>query len=154
LAATRFELVSIWRLGAPVDRVWTEIASPELWPEWWRAVRRVEIVRQGGADGLGAVRRFTWRTALPYDVSFEMTATRIEPQRLIEGEARGELNGMGRWTLTPEDSGTRVRYDWFVDLGRPWQIALAPVLRPVFAWNHNVVMGWGEADIRGRLGIP
>ena len=48
---------------------------------------------------------------------------------------------------------TSVRYDWRVDLGKAWMRALAPVLRPAFAWNHNVVMGWGEADLRKRLGI-
>ncbi len=153
LTATRFELVSEWRLAAPLDRVWAEIAAPEDWPQWWRAVKRVEVVKQGDASGIGAVRRFTWATALPYAVSFDMTATRVEPKHVLEGEARGELNGVGLWTITPDGSGTHVRYDWRVELSLPWQRALAPVLRPVFAWNHNVVMGWGETDIKKRLGI-
>jgi hypothetical protein len=99
------------------------------------------------------VRRFTWGTALPYTVTFDMEATRVEPERILEGEARGELNGTGLWTITPAGAGTHVRYDWKVDLTLAWQRALAPILRPVFAWNHNVVMGWGEADIKKRLGI-
>jgi uncharacterized protein YndB with AHSA1/START domain len=151
--ATRFDLVSEWHLKAPVDRVWAELAAPEQWPDWWRAVKRVEVVRAGDANGIGAVRRFTWGTALPYNITFEMEATRIEPQRILEGQARGELNGMGLWTLEPEGAGTHVRYDWRVELSLAWQRALAPLLRPVFAWNHNVVLGWGEADIKTRLGI-
>jgi hypothetical protein len=30
-------------------------------------------------------------------------------------------------------------------------VALAPVLRPVFQWNHNVVLGWGYEDLQTRL---
>lgn len=153
MSVTRFELVSEWTLAASLDRVWAEISTPDDWPQWWRAVKAVERVRAGDANGIGAVRRFTWRTALPYTVSFDMTATRVEPRRLLEGEARGELNGTGLWTLAAAGESTHVRYDWKVDLTLAWQRALAPVLRPVFAWNHNVVMGWGQADISGRLGI-
>jgi uncharacterized protein YndB with AHSA1/START domain len=153
LSVTRFDLVSEWWLPATVGRVWAELSAPDQWPQWWRAVKRVETIKAGDVGGIGAVRRFTWGTALPYRITFDMEATRIEPERLLEGQARGELNGVGRWTLTAEAGGTLVRYDWQVDLGQPWQRALAPVLRPVFAWNHNVVMGWGEEGIRRRLGI-
>lgn len=153
MTATRFELVSEWRLAAPVAQVWALISAPELWPDWWRAVRAVEQVKAGDAGGVGAIRRFTWKTALPYDITIEMEATRVEPQHLIEGRASGELTGVGRWTVTPDGDGTCVSYEWNVELQRAWQRTLAPVLRPVFAWNHTVVMGWGEEDIRTRLGI-
>ena len=65
--------------------------------------------------------------------------------------ARGELDGIGLWTLTPAGAGTHVRYDWDIDITKPWQVRLAPLLRPVFAWNHNVVMRWGYEDLKTRL---
>lgn len=151
MAATRFELVSEWHFDTPVERIWAELTRPDDWPAWWRAVRRVETIRDGDRNGVGAVRRFTWGTALPYTLSFEMTATRVEPMTLIEGEARGELDGVGRWTLAAANGSTRVRYDWNIDITRPWQVSLAPLLRPVYAWNHNVVMGWGYEDLKTRL---
>ncbi len=153
MTAARLDLVSEWTLAAPPSRVWAEISAPDQWPQWWRAVKRVEIVKAGNAKGIGAIRRFSWSTALPYTVNFEMEATRIEPEHTLEGRASGELNGVGCWTITPSGAGTHVRYDWHVELSLAWQRALAPVLRPVFAWNHNVVMGWGEEDLRKRLGI-
>ena len=134
--------------------VWHELTRPEDWPGWWRAVRDVRSIKEGDANGVGAVRRFTWGTALPYTLSFEMTATRIEPMSVIEGRARGELDGTGRWTLRPEGAGTHVRYDWMIDVTTPWQVTLAPILRPLFAWNHGVVMGWGYTDLKTRLGEP
>lgn len=151
MPVTRFELTSEWRFDAPLERVWAELTAPENWPDWWRAVKKVEIVSAGDANGIGAVRRFTWGTALPYTLSFNMTATRIEPMSLIEGQARGELDGTGRWTLARDGAGTHVRYDWMVDVTNPWQVALAPLLRRVFAWNHHIVMGWGYEDLSTRL---
>jgi uncharacterized protein YndB with AHSA1/START domain len=152
MAATRFDLVSEWDFVSPIERVWDELTHPDAWPDWWRAVRKVELIADGDANGVGAVRRFTWGTALPYTLSFEMTATHIEPMRMIEGRARGELDGVGRWTLTPSGTGTHVRYDWMIEITIPWQVAFAPILRPMFAWNHNVVMGWGHTDLKRRLG--
>ena len=50
----------------------------------------------------------------------------------------------------PHDGGYS-RYEWIVDVTRPWQRWFAPLLRPVFAWSHNVVMGWGEAGLKRKL---
>ena len=153
MAAQRFDLATTWHLRAPLEAVWVALVQTEEWPSWWPVVKRVALLAPGGPDGVGAVREFTWGTALPYTITFKMTATRVEPMTLLEGEARGELDGVGRWTLTPDGDVTHVRYEWQVDVTKPWQRALAPVLRPVFAWNHNVVMGWGEEDIKHRLGL-
>jgi uncharacterized protein YndB with AHSA1/START domain len=153
MAAQQFNLGTQWRIEAPVERVWTELTRPDDWPRWWRAVKRVELVAPGDADGIGAERRFTWRTALPYELTFLMRTTLIEPMRVIEARASGELDGVGRWTLTPDGQASLVRYDWQVELGRPWMRALAPVLRGLFAWNHNVVMGWGYEGLSRRLAI-
>ncbi len=153
MSVTQFELVTNWRIAAPLDAVWREIADSDAWPQWWRAVKRVERLSDGDSSGLGARRRITWGTALPYTISFDVEATLIEPMHRLEGRASGELNGVGLWTLWPENGVTVARYEWRVELGKPWMRAFAPLLRPVFAWNHNVVMGWGEADLRKRLGI-
>src|SRR5262249_41902590 len=86
----------------------------------------------------------------PYKVRFNMRTVRVEPPSLIEGHADGELSGTGRWTLTSEGTGTRVRYDWIVEVTKPWMRLLAPLLRPVFAWNHNKVMEWGRAGLERK----
>ena len=80
-----------------------------------------------------------------------MRTTRVEPMSLIEGRAQGELAGLGRWTLAPDGARTKVRYEWTVEVTRPWQRLLAPLARPVFAWNHNVVMGWGYEGLARKL---
>jgi hypothetical protein len=146
-----FHLVTDWTLAAPRAAVWNELAKPEDWPTWWRAVERVELLEPGDADGVGALRRMTWRTALPYSLSFDMRTVRVRPMTLIEGHAEGELTGVGRWTVADDGARTRVRYDWRVEVTQPWMRFVAPVARPVFAWNHGVVMGWGRDGISRRL---
>ena len=153
MTTRQFKLVSEWHVRAPVEKVWHEIARPDDWPQWWRAVKRVEILREGDARGVGTERRMTWGTALPYSLAFDMRATRVEPMSVIEGVASGELTGLGRWTLKPEAGGALVRYDWEVELAKPWMRWLAPVLRPAFTWNHHVVMAWGYAGLCRRLGV-
>jgi hypothetical protein len=67
---------------------------------------------------LGAVRRYTWSSRLPYRLLFNMQATRLERPTLLEGEAIGELTRSGRWTLRAEALTTRVRYNWDVVTSR------------------------------------
>jgi hypothetical protein len=107
--------------------------------------------KRGDTDGVGSVHRITWKTALPYQLTFDIRMDRIDPMSALEGRASGELDGVGLWTLRPRGAGTYVRYDWKVEVTKPWMKVFAPLLRPVFAWNHNIVMGWGEEDIRFRL---
>jgi hypothetical protein len=152
MSSTQFNLVTDWSFDAPLERVWDALKVPEEWPAWWRAVAKVERLADGDANGVGAVRRMTWRTALPYTLSFDMRTTRVEPMRLIEGRAKGELVGLGRWTLAADGARrTNVRYEWIVEVTQPWMRFLAPVLRPAFAWNHRTVMGWGYEGLKAKL---
>ena len=151
MAASAFHLVTEWQLEAPLERIWALLTAVDDWPSWWRAVKRVELLEPGDEDGVGALRRMTWKTALPYSLTFDMRSTKVEPMRRIEGRASGELAGVGIWTLRPDASGTAVRYDWTIEVTKPWMRLSAPLLRPVFTWNHNAVMAWGHDDIRRRL---
>jgi hypothetical protein len=79
--------------------------------------------------------------------------TRVaEKPQLMVGEAAGDLNGLGRWELTAIPVGTRVRYTWDVVLKKAWMRVFAPLLAPVFAWNHHRVMRAGAAGMARRLG--
>jgi Polyketide cyclase / dehydrase and lipid transport len=149
----RYELVSHWHLAAPIDRVWDAIFEVSVWPRWWKYVLAVDELAKGLPSGVGAVRRFRWGSALPYQLSFTMRSTIVERPNLLEGEASGELMGLGRWMLTADGNTTHVRYDWQVETGRQWMSALAPVLAPVFRWNHGKVMAAGARGLAQFLGV-
>lgn len=147
-----YEFATIWRIKAPIETVWSEIFHSEAWPTWWKGVKSVVKVRKGDERGVGSIHRFTWKSKLPYRLTFEMETVRIEPPSLLEGIASGDLEGRGLWQLSHEGSETLVRYDWNVQTAKQWMKLLAPIARPVFKWNHDVVMSWGARGLGKRLG--
>ena len=146
-----YSFLSTWILDAPRDDVWNAIYAVERWPEWWRGVREVELLEEGDADGVGALYRHDWRSVIPYPVRFEARITRIEPRDLIEADAHGELAGTGRWRFFG-DRETTVTYEWNVRTTKPWMNFAAPLARPIFRWNHNVVMHQGGEGLARLLG--
>jgi hypothetical protein len=148
-----YEFVTIWRVKAPLEKVWDLIFHSEEWPAWWRGVERVEKLKDGDANNVGAVHRYTWKSKLPYRLIFDVKTTRVEPKTTLEGDAIGELQGHGRWHLASDGGVTTVRYDWKVETNKCWMNYLAPIARPIFQWNHNVVMGWGGEGLAKRLGV-
>jgi uncharacterized protein YndB with AHSA1/START domain len=147
-----YHFVSRWRIQAPIERVWEEIFHAERWPSWWKYVDRVDELERGAADGVGRRQHLLFKTRLPYKVGFEVRATRVQPPSTLEADATGELEGTGRWMLTPDDGGTLVRYNWDVRTTRWWMSLLAPVARPAFRWNHDELMREGGESLARRLG--
>lgn len=151
MPASHFDLISHWRIAAPLDPVWAALTDPASWPRWWPYVRQVRTLREGGADGLGAVRRIEWATRLPYRLVIEVEAIESLPPQRLRGRSRGQLDGEGLWLLRPEGGHTLVSYHWRVTLTRRWMRWLAPLLAPAFRWNHRGVMRAGEAGLRQWL---
>ena len=104
-----YHFVSIWQIQAPIEWVWEEIYHAERWPSWWKYVAGVDELEPGAADGVGKRLRLLFRTRLPYTLGFEVCVTRAQPPWELRAEATGELEGTGRWTLTPAGAGTLVR---------------------------------------------
>lgn len=148
---TGYSFTTEWSLAAPLERVWDQIRAPLDWPEWWRGVEEVVEIEKGAPDGLGAVHRSTWKSALPYRLTFDSCVVRVEPLRLYEVRATGQLEGRGVWTFASDGGGTVVRYDWDIVANKRWMEVLAPVARPVFRWNHDVIMRWGREGLLQRL---
>lgn len=152
---TRYRFVTRWRLEAPIDRVYQALSHPAQWPRWWPGLVDVEPLARGDRRGIGRSYRYTWQSRLGYRLRFAIRVTRVRAPTLIEAEARGDLEGVGRWELSETGDGTEVRYHWQVRTRRPWMNLLAPLARPLFTWSHHAVMrrgGIGLADfLRVRL---
>jgi hypothetical protein len=148
----KYRFVTIWHVTAPIESVWNEIYHSEFWPNWWKGVESVVELKRGDKDGIGSVRRYTWKSLLPYNLTFDMRTVRVEPLSIIEAVATGELEGKGLWQFSVDRTGTVARYDWEVETTKLWMNILSPLARPLFKWNHDVVMGWGAEGLRKRLG--
>ncbi len=147
----RYCFLTTWCLDAPIERVFEAIHDTESWPSWWRGVESVVELEPGDGDGVGSLARYTWKSWLPYRLEFDMRVTRVNRPYEMEGQAIGELAGTGRWRLF-EGPATAVLYEWDVQTTRRWMNVLAPLARPLFAWNHDVVMRRGGEGLARRLG--
>jgi uncharacterized protein YndB with AHSA1/START domain len=151
MAPAQFELTSHWHIPASIDRVWAALIQSQDWPKWWPYVREVITVKEGTPDGLGSVQRIRWATRLPYEVMFDVEVVEVIRLRKLRGVARGELQGQGTWLLERDGTATQVTYLWQVDLGKAWMRWSAPLLAPVFRWNHNGLMESGEKGLTRHL---
>ncbi len=148
----RYEFREQWYVNAPIERVWPVIRDVSKYPTWW--LQFVEAERRNDLDGVGAVVRVHAKSALPYHMFFEVEAVHEEPPRLTEAVVRGDLNGTMKWTLQPEGSGTRLYFEQIVITGKLLLNVLAPLFKPFFAWNHEIMMRRGEQGLRHLLSHP
>ncbi|MGH2839648.1 MAG: SRPBCC family protein [Solirubrobacteraceae bacterium] len=149
-----YSFLTTWCIDAPIQRVWDVIYDVERYPEWWKGVRKVTKLEPGDENGLGALHRLEWRSKLPYSLEFDTRVTRSQAPYLLEGQASGELAGIGVWRLYEGAAGTAVVYSWDVSTTRRWMNRVAPLARPAFQWNHDYVMRHGAHGLAKELDAP
>jgi Polyketide cyclase / dehydrase and lipid transport len=154
MTARHFDLVSHWRLQAPVEAVWAALAQPEGWPRWWPGLRAAHTLRPGQPGGVGRVCRLEWRTGLVYPLCIDVEALEVLRHERLRGRASGMLRGEGIWLLRGQGAVTDVTYVWRVDLSQRWMRWLAPLLAPLFRWNHQQLMRAGGAGLARHLRGP
>jgi uncharacterized protein YndB with AHSA1/START domain len=147
-----YEFLTSWCVDAPIERVFAVLNDSAAFPDWWKGVTAVDVLEPGDADGLGELARYSWRSVLPYTLRFDSRVTRVEPPHLIEGQATGELEGVGLWRLFAAPGSTAVLYSWRVRTTKRWMNVWGPVARPAFRWNHDRVMHQGGVGLAERLG--
>lgn len=147
-----YELVTIWRVEAPLERVYAAVCEPLRWPEWWPDAQRVEQRERGAADGIGRVLRCTWQGRLPYSLHFDLLTTRVAPNLVVEGRVSGDLEGTGRCLFSQAGAVTTVRHEWRVRTTRLWMNLLSPFIRALFKLNHARAMQRGGEGLAHQLG--
>ena len=148
---TDYHFVSTWRLQAPIEQVWDEIFHTERWPSCWKYVHRVDRLDPGDADGLGRRQHLQLTTRLALPARLRHPGAPPPATHHPGGRRHRELEGVGRWTLTPVDGGTLVRYDWDVRTTKWWINLAAPVARPALVWNHDALMREAAEGLARRL---
>lgn len=146
-----YEFGTRWVIEAPLESVWEGVANPELWPRWWGAVRAAEVVDPGD-DGAGQRVRYAFRSELPYTLSFESVVRDTDSPYTVVADVTGDLEGVGRWDVAEEGGVTVLDNTWDVRTTKPMMNVLAPLLRPVFVWNHHRMMRQGAEGLAHRVG--
>jgi len=147
----KYSFVTKWQIRAPMQQVWDAIYESTEWPAWWKGVVDVQVVEKNDENGVNGVRTYTWKSALPYKLSFQMRLTEKHEPKHMRGEAFGELEGLGEWFLEQHGDITYVRYNWDVFTNKAWMNYLSFILKPAFKYNHDVVMRWGAEGLAKKL---
>jgi hypothetical protein len=148
-----YSFLTTWLLEAPRQRVWEVLEDVAGWPTWWRGAVRVELRGAPRHDGVGGRYLVEWRSRVPYSVLFEFEVENVDEPLCMDGRARGDLAGRGTWRLYEDCGVTAVVYEWDVRTTKRWMNAVSPFARPIFEWNHDLVMRWGGEGLARRLGV-
>jgi hypothetical protein len=155
--AARYTFRTVFLLAADPDEVTTAVLTPEPWLAGLGHVRELEPLAPTRSER-GPRYRVTVAAAVPpYRLRWELEAVRVVPGRTLDWVAAGDLEGEGSWQLTATDGGTEVVSTARLHTTRRWMNLLAPVARPLFVRNHDLVMRAGvdalarhlDAEVRG-----
>lgn len=149
----QYSFTTTWFFNAPLQNIWELIKHAEKWPQWWKGVVAVETLVEGDKDGLGKKQLQQWKSFLPYIITFDVEIISIVEKKTIIAKANGDLVGKGTWLFEEKQGQVKVVYTWEVTTSKKWMNVSAPILKPVFRFNHNVVMSWGEKGMRKQLGL-
>jgi hypothetical protein len=147
-----FYIPTRWRIKATAEQVYDVLSKPREFPRWWPEVYlAVSEVRPGAASGVGRVVALRTKGWLPYELHWQAEMTAADRPRRMSILARGDLEGRGEWQLEQEGDWVAISYAWTVLATKPWMIALAPLLYPVFVWNHKWAMQRGFEGLQREL---
>ncbi len=89
----QYRLVNIWYIEAPLETVCDAIYHSLSWPQWWLNVVEVKEIASGDAQGIGSVRRYTWRGYFPYRFTFDICVIHFASPGIHRGHCQ---RGCGR----------------------------------------------------------
>jgi hypothetical protein len=152
MAAKDFHIVTTWHIRGRIADIAAILTDAIALPDWWGQVYlSTAITAPGDANGIGRSVAVNSKGRLPYHIQWTATLTSSNAPHTWEIAASGNLSGRGIWTLTQQGPIAHVSYDWRVSADRPLFRILAPVMRPVFAWNHRWAMAQGAVALQAEL---
>jgi hypothetical protein len=143
---------TLWRFQGSTAHVYDLLSRPEDFVRWWPEVYlAVREVRPGDAHGVGRIVDLHTEGKLPYTLRWQAEVVAASRPRSISIRARGDLDGRGEWSLTQDGDWVDAHYHWTVFVRKPWMVALAPLLRPIFIANHLWAMQRGFEGLQREL---
>jgi len=140
-----YHFTTVWRLTFPPDEVFALLADLGSYTAWWPGMRRIDRVDATTFET-------EVRSVLPFSLVFRTITTRQDRQSgVLQADLRGDLEGFSRWIIAAEHGGTQAIFEEDVIARSRLLRVLAPIARPVFRWNHAVLMNRGERGLRSFL---
>lgn len=142
--------ITTWHIDQPINKIWDELIKFDDWPKWWKSIKKVRLEQSSDTTDVGIL-HFTWKGILPYSLRFPITITNLDPMRRIEGIANGDLEGKGICDITSTKTQTTITYTWSVKTKKRWMNIVAPFTKPLFSWNHHMIMQQGAKGLAKHL---
>jgi hypothetical protein len=132
---------TVWHLAFRPEEVLPVLAELETYPAWWPGMRRVRRLDETTFDT-------EVRSVLPFSLVFRTLTTRQDPRAgVLQADLRGDLEGFSRWTITAVQGGCQAVFEEDVIANKLLLRVLAPLARPIFRWNHALLMNRGERGL-------
>lgn len=140
-----YRFKSTWRVEGSVQAVFDGLERLDRYPDWWREVRSVTRLDQKRA-------KVRIKALLPYSLDLVLTRTRADiVDGILEVTMTGDLAGWSRWQITREEGTLRLDFEEVAELMKPSLRRYGALARPVFAFNHWVMMVRGQRGLRRYL---
>lgn len=133
---------STWRIGAPRARVYRMLSDIEGYPAWWSEIKAARRTDESRADVLV-------RSILPYSLRLGLhTEIADEHAGILRSRISGDLEGWSSWSIAEVGGSCLAEFEEEVVAMKPLMRAFSPVARPLFRFNHALMMRNGERGLR------
>lgn len=146
-----YHFISHWDIQAPLPELVGAVTNVYTWQGWWQGLQHITVLKQT-ENYVGSRFEAGWRSASGYVLTVEIVITGYKPRKLITFSSTGDLEGTGEWHFKAQGhkcSSAEIRWD--VATTKPWMNNAAPVLRPLFRWNHALLMKRAERGLNEYL---
>lgn len=141
---------STHRFDVAPPRLWGTLEEVDQFESWWPWLEDFRL--EGGSLEAGAVLSGVVAPPLPYRMRIEVTLTQCVPQRCIEADVHGDLEGHATVEMRRQGTGTDVEVAWTVEMMQAPMRVADRVAHGLLQWGHDRVVDITIAGFQKRLG--
>ncbi len=142
-----FEFERTWDLPVAAERLWSTVAVPRRYCQWWSWLERFD----GDEFCAGADIPLVIKSPLWYRLNTVLHVDAIEPGRWMDATIRGDLAGPASLVIRDTKQGSQAGIAWSLTLQRRDLRAVARVGRGVLIWAHQQIVDSALADFEERV---
>lgn len=141
-----YRFQTTWRIEVSPSEAFDILNDIGQYPAWWPEIKDVRQIDEARAE-------VRIRAALPYTLHVQLEKEITDkPAGILRTSLTGDLEGWSSWSMTPVGRYCLLRFDEEVVTTRPLMNALSPIARPLFRFNHSLMMRHGERGLSSHLG--
>jgi hypothetical protein len=145
----KYNFITTFCVKASVEEVFAVLIAYNKWQTWWKGLNDLEVIKDARVP-----KGYKLALALGpgfYNLHFTLTLDSISINKSISLNSSGDLQGVGTFTLSQKEDSTVVTFIWNVETTKFWMNLVEPIGRPIFVFEHNVIMKWFAQGLANYL---